>query len=43
VRRGLQLLRMAILHLGTGFLMGGFTARKQALHDLIADTLVVLA
>ncbi|WP_394001516.1 RDD family protein [Luteimonas sp. WGS1318] len=29
------------LILGIGFLMAGFTARKQALHDMICDTLVV--
>jgi uncharacterized RDD family membrane protein YckC len=29
------------LILGIGFLMAGFTERKQALHDLICDTLVV--
>jgi uncharacterized RDD family membrane protein YckC len=29
--------------LSIGFLMAAFTARKQALHDLIAHTLVVLA
>ncbi|HVI60522.1 MAG TPA: RDD family protein [Luteimonas sp.] len=29
------------LILGIGFLMAGFTARKQALHDLMCDTLVV--
>jgi uncharacterized RDD family membrane protein YckC len=27
--------------LGIGFIMAAFTARKQALHDMIADTLVV--
>jgi uncharacterized RDD family membrane protein YckC len=27
--------------LGIGYLMAGFTARKQALHDLMAGTLVV--
>lgn len=27
--------------LGIGYLMAGFTARKQALHDMICDTLVV--
>jgi uncharacterized RDD family membrane protein YckC len=29
------------LLLGIGFVMAGFTARKQALHDLICDTIVV--
>ncbi len=29
------------LTLGIGFLMAGFTQRKQALHDLIAGTLIV--
>ncbi len=29
------------LILGIGFLMAGFTERKQALHDMICDTLVV--
>jgi uncharacterized RDD family membrane protein YckC len=29
--------------IGIGFLLAGFTARKQALHDLIANTLVVVA
>ena len=28
--------------LGIGFIMAAFTARKQALHDMIADTLVVV-
>jgi uncharacterized RDD family membrane protein YckC len=27
--------------LGVGFIMAAFTAKKQALHDLIAETLVV--
>ena len=27
--------------LGIGFMMAGWTARKQALHDLMAETLVV--
>jgi uncharacterized RDD family membrane protein YckC len=27
--------------LGIGFIMAAFTARKQALHDLIAETLVI--
>jgi uncharacterized RDD family membrane protein YckC len=27
--------------LGIGYIMAGFTQRKQALHDLIANTLVV--
>jgi uncharacterized RDD family membrane protein YckC len=30
------------LILGIGFLMAGFTERKQALHDSIADCLVVV-
>ena len=25
-----------------GFLMGGITAKKQALHDMLADCLVVM-
>ena len=29
------------LPLCIGFIIAGFTARKQALHDMIADTLVV--
>ena len=29
------------LILGIGFLMAGWTAKKQALHDMMADTLVV--
>ena len=28
--------------LGIGFIMAAFTAKKQALHDMIADTLVVV-
>lgn len=32
---------ISVLPLGIGFLMAGFTARKQALHDMIASTLVV--
>lgn len=28
--------------LGLGFLMAGFTRRKQALHDMLAETLVVM-
>lgn len=32
---------LSALPLGIGFLMAGFTARKQALHDMIASTLVV--
>jgi uncharacterized RDD family membrane protein YckC len=31
------------LILGIGYLMAGFTARKQALHDMMAGTLVVFA
>jgi uncharacterized RDD family membrane protein YckC len=32
---------LSALLLGIGFLMAAFTRRKQALHDLVADTLVV--
>jgi len=32
---------LSMLTLGFGFLMAGFTKRKQALHDLVAGTLVV--
>ena len=32
---------LSALILGIGFLMAAFTAKKQALHDLIAETLVV--
>lgn len=32
---------LSALIIGIGFLMAGFTVRKQALHDFIADTLVV--
>lgn len=32
---------LSSLILGIGFLMAGFTERKQALHDMICDTLVV--
>jgi uncharacterized RDD family membrane protein YckC len=32
---------LSALILGVGFLMAAFTERKQALHDMIADTLVV--
>lgn len=32
---------LSALILGIGFLMAAFTERKQALHDMIADTLVV--
>jgi len=32
---------ISALILGIGFLMAAFTERKQALHDMIADTLVV--
>jgi len=28
--------------LGIGYLMAGFTVRKQALHDMLADTLVLI-
>lgn len=33
---------LSALILGIGFLMAGFTAKKQALHDMIANTLVVV-
>ena len=32
---------LSALPLGIGFLMAAFTARKQALHDIICDTIVV--
>jgi uncharacterized RDD family membrane protein YckC len=32
---------LSTLIIGIGFLMAGFTERKQALHDMICDTLVV--
>ena len=32
---------LSVLFFGLGFLMAGWTARKQALHDLLAGTLVV--
>ena len=32
---------LSALILGIGFLMAAFTARKQALHDILASTLVV--
>jgi len=32
---------LSALILGIGFIMAAFTVRKQALHDLIADTLVL--
>ena len=32
---------ISVLTLGIGFIMVAFTARKQALHDMIAETLVV--
>jgi len=32
---------LSAIPLGFGFLMAGFTARRQALHDLLAGTLVV--
>jgi len=32
---------LSSLFLGIGYLMAGWTSRKQALHDLIAETLVV--
>ncbi|MDR2872811.1 MAG: RDD family protein, partial [Xanthomonadaceae bacterium] len=32
---------LSSLPLGFGFIMAGFTARKQALHDMVCDTLVV--
>ena len=34
---------LSALILGIGFLMAGFTERKQALHDMVASTLVVKA
>jgi uncharacterized RDD family membrane protein YckC len=33
---------LSALILGIGYLMAGFTERKQALHDMIAKTLVVV-
>lgn len=33
---------LSSLILGIGYMMAGFTRRKQALHDMIADTLVVV-
>ena len=32
---------LSVVILGIGFIMAGFTARKQALHDLIAGCLVL--
>ncbi|MBS4074818.1 RDD family protein [Ameyamaea chiangmaiensis] len=32
---------LSLLTLGVGFLMAGWTLRKQALHDLIAETVVI--
>jgi uncharacterized RDD family membrane protein YckC len=32
---------LSVLIFGIGFLMAGFTAKKQALHDLLAHTLVM--
>ena len=32
---------LSVLTLGIGYLMAAFTERKQALHDIIAGTLVV--
>ena len=32
---------LSALPLGVGYLMAGFTERKQALHDMVCDTLVV--
>jgi uncharacterized RDD family membrane protein YckC len=32
---------VSALLLGVGFLMAAFTAKKQALHDMIAETLVI--
>ena len=32
---------LSALILGIGFLMAAFTDRKQGLHDMIADTLVL--
>ena len=33
---------LSAMTLGIGYLMTGFTTRKQALHDMIADTLVLV-
>jgi uncharacterized RDD family membrane protein YckC len=33
---------VSAMTLGIGYLMAGFTAHKQALHDMLADTLVVV-
>ena len=33
---------LSVLTLGIGFLMAAFTERKQALHDMVAGTLVLL-
>jgi len=35
-----MLMELSTLTLGFGFLMVGFTAQKQGLHDIIAGTLV---
>ncbi len=32
---------LSVITLGFGYLMAGFTRRKQALHDMVAGTLVV--
>jgi uncharacterized RDD family membrane protein YckC len=32
---------ISVMTFGIGYIMAGFTARKQALHDLIAGTLVI--
>lgn len=32
---------ISIMTIGIGFLMAGFTEKKQALHDIIAGTLVI--
>ncbi len=33
---------LSSMTLGIGYVMAGFTVRKQALHDMLADTLVLL-
>ena len=33
---------LSAMTLGIGYIMAGFTDRKQALHDMIADTLVLM-
>jgi uncharacterized RDD family membrane protein YckC len=34
---------LSVLTLGVGFAMAGFTRRRQALHDMVAGTLVIYA